>query len=197
MGKLTNIVIHCIDTPPKRIIDPEEILIWHTAPKKLKKGKIKYWGKEYKSIDDVPLLPEHIGKFGDRGWDRPGYAYYVRQTGEIEKLHEVDEDDYITFHERTWGAAGYNANSIHVAIEGGWNILTNDRYPSKNELWSAREVMSSTQMMGLNKILEQLLELHPDVKVCGHYNLTDLKTCPNFDVNDWCLTMQIPKKNVL
>ena len=37
----------------------------------------------------------------------------------------------------------------------------------------------------LKTLLKQNLRQNPDIKIYGHYELDNKKTCPNFDVQKW------------
>lgn len=91
MAKIKLGVIHCSATPEGRDIRPEDILLWHTGPK----------------------------KDGHRGWKKPGYRDFVTIDGGLHNLVPYNQDDKIDNWEISNGARGYNDQAIHICYAGG------------------------------------------------------------------------------
>lgn len=94
----------------------------------------------------------------ERGWSRIGYHVLIHRDGTIERGRPINSP----------GAhvAGYNHQSLGVALVG------RSDYPDD-------------QMIALEGILLAWQSIFPTIEVVGHNDLTDLKTCPNFDVRAW------------
>ncbi len=90
MGKLTYLVIHCLDTPPNMHVTKKMLQDWHMSPKP--RG---------------------------RGWDRLGYSDIIHRDGTVENVTAYDGDDLVESDEITWGATGVNSVSRHISLEGG------------------------------------------------------------------------------
>lgn len=95
MREITQIVIHCSDTPAGMDIGAKEIREWHTAPKP--KGN---------------------------GWRDIGYHYVIRRDGVLETGRDLDGDGDID-EEVGAHAAGHNANSIGICMVGGGKGICN------------------------------------------------------------------------
>ena len=109
------------------------------------------------------------------GWTKIGYHKVVKRDGTIEDGRGLDE---IGSHVRE-----YNGNSIGVCIVGGAKE-ENYKEPEDNftgETWES-----------LKKLLSELVLKYPEAKIVGHYDLDKHKTCPNFDVQKYLLTEDIP-----
>jgi N-acetylmuramoyl-L-alanine amidase len=90
MGKLTYLVIHCLDTPENMVVTKAMLKDWHMSPKP--RG---------------------------RGWDRLGYSDVIHRTGVVENVTPYNENDTVESDEITWGVTGVNSISRHIALEGG------------------------------------------------------------------------------
>lgn len=107
-------------------------------------------------------------------WNRPGYLYWVNKRGELELLWHNNLDCYMDFNEITYGAKGYNHESIHIAYQGGSNKYG---IPTDN--------INDLQVLTLSNLLKLLIQLCPNAKVIGHRDLPGVnKACPSFDVKD-------------
>ena len=101
----------------------------------------------------------------DRGWKGIGYHVVVRQNGSVETGRGLGE---VGAHAR-----GHNANSIGICLAGGLD-------PTKG--------YTAAQWASLAGLCKGLKEQY-DVQIIGHNDVTDEKTCPNFDVKHWASTI--------
>lgn len=98
----------------------------------------------------------------ERGFRDTGYHFVIRQSGWIELGRPVEQSGA--------HARGYNAHSIGICLTGGKGGVMDYTEP---------------QMDSLVTLVHGLVARHPNAFVCGHNDLTDAKTCPNFSVTDW------------
>lgn len=176
MGKLTYIVIHCLDTPPELAITKEHLEVWHMAPKDLFNERVRYLGKNYKSREALPdheMMGQSIRKLHGRGWDRLGYSELFHRDGEIEILTPYNHDDWVDRNEKTWGVAGYNSVSRHIALEGGWEAKRTDKF---------FDHFTRKQYDALHDYLKEEIDTHPEILVAGHNDFAD-RQCPGFRVS--------------
>jgi len=131
-------------------------------------------------------------KFGDaniirewhikRGWRDIGY-HFVILNGVIQFGTEcVDELDGIVEVGRSLmdtGAhcKGYNAKSIGICLIGVESFTPN-------------------QLVSLRELVQDIQKQFNDLKIYGHYELDDKKTCPNIDM-DWLRNYNFAGKRVL
>ena len=111
------------------------------------------------SPDDRDIDAAEIHRWHkERGFDGIGYNYVIKRNGKIEQ----GRPHYWT------GAhvSGHNANSLGICLVG-------------------RSDFSDEQMESLKSLLYKLRFNYQDADICGHYELDDKKTCPNFNVKDW------------
>lgn len=95
------------------------------------------------------------------GWHGIGYHRVINRQGQI----EPGRPDY-------WQGAhvyGHNEISLGVCLIG-------------------RSGFTESQFNALEHVLREWQKLYTDASICGHrdFSYTD-KTCPNFDVAQWCL----------
>lgn len=105
-------------------------------------------------------------------WSKPGYTFFVDRQGILWKLNDHwDWDAIINYSELTFGAAGYNSTSLHIAWDGGLEdkkILDN-RTPA--------------QKQALLTFVQLAKDVYPSIEVLGHTDLPNVnKLCPIFDV---------------
>jgi hypothetical protein len=158
-------------------------------------GFVRFLGKDYPDRGALPmdliagLFPKNL--YG-RGWDRLGYADLLHSNGYIENITPYDDDDFVDKNEITWGAVGVNSISRHIALEGG--IHPNG---DKNGCWPFEELYTDEQFVKLSSYLKQAILDYPYIKIAGHYQIPKAgKTCPNFDVPDFCRSIGIEEKNI-
>jgi len=178
MAKLTYFILHCLETPPRIKVQKEDLEHWHMAPKDLKSGKVKYLGKVYNHRDELPdneIDGRSIKKLNGRGWDRIGYSVMFHREGKHEIVTPYDDDAFVDSDEMTWGVAGINALSRHLALEGGLTAKRTDDFFMH---------FTDEQFLDLQMYLKTELYKHPGVLVAGHNDFTDKKACPGFRVYD-------------
>ena len=95
-----------------------------------------------------------------RGFSGIGYHFVIRLDGSIEFGRPVE----------TMGAhvMGQNSHSIGVCMIGNVDFNT-------------------AQFVSLEKLYHFVKLMYPNIKVYGHRDFTDLKTCPNFEVRDYLI----------
>ena len=99
------------------------------------------------------------------GWDGIGYHKIIESRG---KIVNGRPEYWVGAHVK-----GYNNKSLGVCLIG------------KSEF-------NLFQMNSLKKVLIEWKSLYPKAQILGHRDVVKThKTCPNFDVNEWC------KKNKL
>jgi len=158
------IIVHTAATKPSMDIGLYEIRKWHTLPKKLNDGTVRYMRKIYQSNND---LPEDIrGKEGN-GWSDIGYHYVIRRNGQTQTGRDLS----------TRGAhvKGYNDVSWGICLIGG---LDKDGNPDCN--------YTKKQYIELDRLLTELYRKAPLAEITGHREFDGVtKTCPNFDVKEF------------
>lgn len=101
------------------------------------------------------------------GWTKPGYHYYIQKHGTILELAPIQEI--------VNGVAGHNADSIHICYAGGVNKYgqpVDNRTPGQND--------------SLEQLVKDFHRRFPQAKILGHCEFPAVvKTCPNFDVQNW------------
>jgi hypothetical protein len=123
-----------------------------------------------------------------RGWDRAGYSDIIHLDGRIENITPYNDDDIIEAHEKTWGARGVNSISRHVALVGG---------RGKKGVHEKYNYLTYKQKKSLQSYIKKELELHPNVKIAGHYCFSKTKTCPNFNVETFCFDIGVDEDNIV
>lgn len=104
------------------------------------------------------------------GWSKPGYRHFVDVNGVIWDLIDgYDYDEYLTYNEITYGARGYNAQSIHISYDGGYGgVDTRNPYQTQSLLF----------------LYKKYSKLYPDAMVIPHYAVNSGKPCPSYNVYD-------------
>lgn len=187
---MQQLVIHTTDTPYNRDVRRKDILQWHLLPKRNDDGTITYKGKKYASKDELPdekIEGLDIRKnVNGRGWKVPGYSDMIYRDGTLENIVPYNFDDVIDSAEVTNGATGYNSNSRHVVLAGGWSkdgTVHNGKHRD-GSYFRAEDLYTPEQIKTLVEYIEMQREMVPGLKVVGHNELS-LKTCPNFDVQQF------------
>lgn len=106
----------------------------------------------------------------ENGWSDIGYHYVIRRNGIVENGRP----------ESVGGAhtAGQNGDSIGICMVGG----------KAHNNWHVSNY-TAAQWEALESLVSMLIEKHDGVEVYGHYEFSNEKTCPNFDVEAWMETM--------
>lgn len=94
-----------------------------------------------------------------RGWDGIGYHAVIRRNGAIERGRPLY---WIGAHVK-----GHNSGSLGVCLVG-------------------RDQFTDEQYRSLELLLQEWSDLYPSAKILGHRDLEPHKTCPNFDVAEFC-----------
>lgn len=128
--------------------------------------------RENVDYTEVQLEQDHKA----RGFTCAGYNFYIRKTGQIIKLRNIE---HIPAH-----TTGYNQNSLGICYEGGLDIFGRPH-----------DTRTPAQKESLSFLLKHLLVRFPGCDICGHRDLSkDLdanglitpnewqKQCPCFDV---------------
>ena len=99
-----------------------------------------------------------------RGFNGPGYHFYIRKDGRIVSTRPVEK---IGAH-----AKGHNATSIGICYEGG---LDENGRPT--------DTRTTAQRFALLDLLTILKHQYPEAQIAGHYQLsaTIHKACPCYD----------------
>jgi N-acetylmuramoyl-L-alanine amidase len=185
MANYQFLVIHCADTYPSFVLTKEILDEWHKGPRD-EKGQVVYLGKYYPNRESLPddyINGKSVKTLYGRGWDRDGYSELIHRDGSVEVITPHNDDDIITNEEMTWGATGFNGNGRHVCLEGGRPPKPMTPQPPMK---GAEEILYTPQQLEAltNYVLIETAN-HPQIKVAGHYMLTNMKNCPNFDVREW------------
>lgn len=114
------------------------------------------------------------------GWRQVGYSDMVHLDGTVENLVPYNQDNIVDPWEITNGAAGYNAVARHIVYVGG----------------KGGDTRTEAQKEALKRYVLAFIKQHPQVKVCGHYQFNKGKTCPSFDVVEWCREIGVPGTNI-
>lgn len=100
-------------------------------------------------------------------WRNPGYHYLIEPNGKVHHLHPLELSAN--------GAAGYNANSIHISYIGGID--------SKGK---AQDNRTAEQVLAQLELLIELKRVFPKAEILGHRDLPGVKKdCPSFNVKEW------------
>lgn len=196
MGKLRFLMIHCAATVEGKDIRPADIEAMHMGVKRNANGTVYYKGKKYNSIKDLPDDMIGTRKAKDtygRGWGRVGYSKFFTIDGQEHLLQDYDEDAWIGSNEYTNGALGMNDKTRHFCYAGG--LLKKTVWRSGRHKNVIGITLTEVQEKSLVKAINEELEQHPDLLVCGH-NQYAVKGCPSFDPQLWLEAMGIPSKNI-
>ena len=100
-----------------------------------------------------------------RGWSKVGYHYYIKLDGTLQRGRDLEE---IGAHCR-----GQNNDSIGICFEGGLN--------SDGSKWDSP---LNEQLLTYDILKAYLEAIYNGLSVFGHYEFSDVKTCPNFLVDE-------------
>ena len=98
----------------------------------------------------------------DKGWRDIGYHHVIRTNGTIEAGRPIEQAGAHT--------RGHNHDSIGICIAGGLDGTTNG--------------YTQAQLQSLEILCRGYADKY-DATIHGHNDVTNSKTCPNFDVGDW------------
>lgn len=103
----------------------------------------------------------------ERGFRDIGYHYVIKRDGTLQLGRPIEQ---VGAHVR-----GYNKDSIGICLVGGMSRKTG----------KAVNDYTSNQWQTLRMVVGGLMMQFPHTEILGHNNLTNKKTCPNFDVLAW------------
>ena len=108
---------------------------------------------DWKHHDDISVIKKwHVE---DNGWNDVGYHYFIKRNGTIQKGRDLE----IT----PSSQKGHNNKTISICLHG-------------------RERFTKRQFESLRKLCSEIQQLYKGkVTFHGHREVTDEKTCPNFD----------------
>ena len=101
----------------------------------------------------------------ERGFNDIGYHYVIRKNGRLEIGRDIRKPGAHT--------KGHNDFSIGICLIGGmgWDSEALDDY-SEEQLLTLRHTINALMTIG-------------NLKLSGHRDYTNRKTCPNFNVREW------------
>ena len=116
--------------------------------------------------DNNPLEAIDIHKMHlDFGWDGIGYHKVICRNGEIQN---VRPEYWVGAHVKS-----KNTNTLGVCLIGRRNF-------------------TPEQFTSLEKLLREWKKKYSNVLILGHRDIVQTKkTCPNFNVNEWCKNVGI------
>lgn len=191
------LVIHCTASPLSDSVTPDFIAKLHIGPKLNSNGTYVFKSKIYTAKQmqgkDIRLPSgtriKALSTQG-RGWRQVGYSDMINSRGQLINLVPYSFDDVVNSYEVTNGAAGYNSVSRHVVLVGGYVQkngiwIKNGKDPVTKEYMPPEEIYTEDQLRTLRAYIEMQLRMVPSLIVVGHNQLTNQKTCPNFDVRKY------------
>jgi N-acetylmuramoyl-L-alanine amidase len=106
------------------------------------------------------------------GWSDIGYHFLIHQDGTIEKgrpIHKMGA--------HTWGN---NQGSIGVAYCGG--VI--EKTTKKGKKYVPKDTMTKEQESAFRELFKILSVIFGELKLRGHNDYTEKKSCPSFKVNE-------------
>lgn len=156
LSQIDSLVLHCTDTPNGRHTTVEDIDLWH-GPDRVKRGL-----KPFVRRGGSPLHMPHLKHIG--------YHFVIYTNGAIVCGRSLNETGAHALDKRfARGSMEYgrfNRNAIATAIVG-------------------RDAFSLEQWDMARRHVKSFLKRFPHLKIHGHNELDDGKTCPGFNVPDW------------
>lgn len=197
-NKFKYLVIHCTDSPYNREITPDDIYGWHIGKKKNSDGTYTYMGRIY-NIEQLRKMTFKypsgktisVSATNGRGWKQVGYSDLIQRSGKLINLVPYNGDAIIDSFEITNGAAGYNSVSRHVVLAGGWTYddkIKNGMDPNTKRYFTPNVLYTKDQLETLRLYIDIQLQIAPHLIIVGHNQLAP-KTCPNFDVNKYLISI--------
>ena len=148
------LIIHHSASP--RNITRQRVYYWHTNPKDLKGGGVRWLGKWYENRSKLPI---DVRKRKGNGWSDIGYNYVVESEGEVVIGRSLS---LVGSHCR-----GHNHNSIGICVVGN-NTKTKHQW-------------SMSQIASLQDLVFGIKLVFPGVAIKGHRDLANT-LCPGVDV---------------
>lgn len=171
-NKIKSIIVHCSDSAWG---GAKVITQWHTYPRDLENGSVMYKGKKYESRQE---LPARVRNARGNGWRDNGYQwvicngqltskkYDVAMDGRLEAGRKFDNDDMLEYYERGAHAKEVNKYSIGICLIG-------------------RRTFTFKQLETALFVVRMYKAQIPDIKIFGHCEVNDKKTCPNIDMDSF------------
>ena len=121
----------------------------------------------------------------ERGWSKVGYSDMIHIDGCLSNLTPFNQDGRVEGWELTNGVRGINSVSRHVVYVGGIN----------KSMTNAKDTRTKKQKEALELYVKYMILRHPNILIAGH-NMFSSKSCPSFNVSDWCLSIGVNNKNI-
>lgn len=107
------------------------------------------------------------------GWKSPGYHWIIKPSGMAVQLLSIEKPSN--------GVKGHNHDSIHISYIGG---IDGHGHPVDNRTNEQKQ----TQI----ELIKKMRTLFPHAVVKGHRDFPGVtKSCPSFDVAEWCACVGI------
>jgi len=119
------------------------------------------------------------------GWRQVGYRDMIHLDGSLENLVNWDQDEQVESWEVTNGARGMNSKTAHVVYVGGVGV----------DAKTPEDTRTHEQYDCLRDYVWFYIRRYPNIKVIGHNEVAN-KSCPSFDVGEFCREIGIPRKNI-
>lgn len=128
----------------------------------------------------------------ERGWSAVAYAKIIGPTGAVGKGRDLDGDGDV-WEETGAGAAGWNADGIHIALAGGKGgtatDLFSEHYTKKQEVALIKELreielLSGRTLVAVRTPTQARTLPSTQIGLMGHNQVAN-KACPCFNVPDW------------
>ena len=101
-------------------------------------------------------------------WNDIGYHYLIDRDGTVVRGRHPDVAGAHT--------KGHNANSLGVALFGGFGSAASDSFTDH---------YTSEQAIALHNLIDELKSQNPDIKKVSGHNQYSSKACPGFNVPRW------------
>ena len=151
---IKQLIVHHSASP--RSITKQRIYYWHTNPKDLKNGGVRWLGKWYENRSKLPI---EVRDRKGNGWSDIGYHYIIEGDGKVEYGRPISR---IGAHCR-----GHNRESLGVCVVG------NNTVPEHK--WSMQQVAS------LQDLVYGLRLVFPKLTVRGHDEYANT-LCPGVNI---------------
>lgn len=127
----------------------------------------------------------------ERGWKKVGYSDMIHLDGSLENLIPFNQDQVVQWDEVSNGAKGFNTISRHVVYVGGAKRTK----PEWAKFFPLKDTRTEQQWNTLKTYVEFMILRHPEIKVCGHNQISN-KGCPSFDVPNFLESICVDEKNI-